>query len=302
MANTNMDTSSSPITRSGKDAPIELLPLEIKAIIIKNLCRPDALSLKFCSPTFYNAKVTLTKPLIPCYKLRDKPDLERDPFFKKWIHRPLACAICRRLRPSYKFTDKMKRGHVVRRRRKARARNNIKETSLQAVSRFCVDCGTTPDARGHQQYGRGTWLRIGGLSHIVCVQCNRVDLSDKRKENLCRECWETKIDTKPVAIALRSLSLSMFDECRIQGSWTSHRTTSEDVDSTEAALGASDRKQSLAQMAHADVVERDPAKTAKGTDVMRKVDTKQGQNERGIQVPTLCFLETQLTQSHRRVA
>lgn len=279
-----MDTSSTPITRSGKDAPIELLPLEIKAIIIEHLCRPDALTLKFCSPTFYHAKVTLTKSLIPRYRFRDKPDLKCDDVFKKWIHRPLACATCRRLRPSYKFTDKMKHGDIVRRKRKVITRDgDPKPKALQAISRFCVDCGTTPDARGYQQYGRGTWLRIGGLSHIVCVQCNRVDLSDKRKENLCRGCWETKIDAKPVALALRSLSLSMFDECRTQGSRTSHKTTSEDAGSTEAALGVSDPKPFLAQMAHAHVVQRDPAKTAKGTDVMRKVNTKKGRTERGIQ-------------------
>lgn len=284
MANTNMDTLSSPTIPSRKDTPIELLPIEIKALIIENLCRPDALILKFCSPTFYHAKVTRTTILIPPVGSHDVSHLKCD--LRKWIHRPLACGLCGRLRPSYKFTDKMKRGDLVRRRRQDNTRKNIvlgpKLKAVQAISRFCVDCGTTPDAMGHQQYGRGTWLRIGGLSHIVCVQCNRVDLSDKRKENLCRGCWEKKIDTKPVALAIRPHPQSVVVECHMEGSQTSHGTTSDGAGFTEAALAASNSKQFLAQMAHANFDEMNPAKTAKGTKVMRNVDTKKAKPERGI--------------------
>ncbi len=293
MVSTDMDTSYSPTTRSGKDALIELLPIEIRALIIENLCRPDALTLKFCSPTFYHAKLTRTTILIPPVGSHDVSHLKCD--LRKWIHRPLACGLCGQLRPSYKFTDKMKRGDSVRRRRQDNTRKNIvlgpKPKAVQAFSRFCVDCGTTPDAMGHQQYGRGTWLRIGGLSHTVCVQCNRVDLSDKKKENLCRGCWEKKTDTKPVALAIRPHPQSVVDECRMEGSRTSHGATADGADVVEASLAASDPKQFLAQMAHAHITEMNPAKTAKGTDVTRKVDTKKAKLERGIQVPRRYFLE-----------
>lgn len=286
MANTNMATSSSSTRRSGKDAPLELLPLEIKVMIIEHLGRPDALTLKFCSPTFYHAKVARTKQLIPPYTYGREPDLERDPYFNKWIHRPLACRLCGRLRPSYKFTDKMKRGDIERLKRKLLIRNKTlrgpKPKAIQTTSRFCVDCGTTPDAMGHQQYGRGTWLSIGGLSHIVCVQCNRVDLADKRTEKLCRGCWEKKNATEPEVLAIRTLPQRVVDGCRFQRSRTSHGTTPDGADSTEADHAASKPKQFPAKLAHAHNAGMSQAKIARGTEMMREVDASKAATGKGI--------------------
>jgi len=283
-ASTNMDFSSSSTRPTSKDAPIELLPIEIKAMIIEKLSYADALTLKFCSPTFYYAKVSRTKLLIRPCRLRDIPDLIREPPFDKWIYRPLACATCGRLRSSYKFTDKMKRGDSARFHRANCYRSVRSRTpkALQATSRFCVDCGTTPNTIGHQIYARGTWLRIGGLAHIVCVQCNTVDLSDKRKEKLCRRCWEEKTNNEPLALVIRPHAQSVDDDCRMGGSQTSHGTTSDSAEVTEASLAASDMEQFLVQQADAHVAEMIPAKAAKGTNAIRKIERKKDKPRRGI--------------------
>ncbi|KAL4872843.1 hypothetical protein BDV12DRAFT_161605 [Aspergillus spectabilis] len=139
------------------------LPPELHLLIITHLPFPSSVSLKLTC-TYFHATIP---PLTTSQLLK----IEESTFA---INQDLyACRYCRRLRPGYKFADRMKK--------KGRGRRGH-----DSEKRFCVECGLQPRGeRGEARYSRGAQVIIQGVFHVLCIECGKFVVGMRVR---CKEC------------------------------------------------------------------------------------------------------------------
>ena len=271
--------SAKPTHQRREEAYLQALPNEIKLDVVASLPRLDQLCLKLtCRACF---------PLVPDIDPTEAFDLEADLRLKVWAKDPLACSNCLRLRSRDKFIDKQKRGDFNRGGRKGH-------------SRICIDCGLIPDDTGHALYSRATWLKIGKVSHIVCIQCGKIGRCENGKGEVCPECWHLKFHPKLVAHAVPAQPDGDTNQYRIGEAWTSYGTVSDATVIAEAALAASNTKTFLAERTKAQQVRLAPSSGITRMQALKEAAAKKAQLVKGDSIPSCDLVDFQLTKSRRR--
>ncbi|OJJ34723.1 hypothetical protein ASPWEDRAFT_39804 [Aspergillus wentii DTO 134E9] len=147
------------------------LPPEIHLLIAGNLCFPDILYLKMTNTYFYDLIPKLSHSELLLAEESDYA-LERELY---------TCRYCLRLRPAWRFADRMHR-----RRRSLHGRDVHK--------RFCVECGLKPRDDGNARYGPGAQIVIQGCLFVICIYCKEFgrgayDRLD-RETSECERCYQ----------------------------------------------------------------------------------------------------------------
>lgn len=148
------------------------LPTEIHFAIINQLFCPGRPSLKLTSRYFFEL---VPSPTHADLLAAEDPVYDgEDPDTIKF----LACRDCLRLRPSYNFADRMRKGRFGGRR-------------SHAFKRFCIHCFLNPKP-GKTRHAKGMYVEIMGDGFVLCRECMEFkavpsDQGDKRR---CGECVE----------------------------------------------------------------------------------------------------------------
>jgi hypothetical protein len=148
------------------------LPTEIHIAIINQLSCPGRPCLKYTNRYFFElvplpSHAELLAAEDPIYDGEDPNTLKF-----------LACRDCVRLRPSYKFADKMRKGRLGGRR-------------SHAFKRICLDSFLNPKP-GKPRDAKGSYVKIMGEIFVLCRECMRFERvpSDQRDKRRCGGCVE----------------------------------------------------------------------------------------------------------------
>lgn len=161
-------------TAQAREAQFMDLPTEIHIAIISQLSCPGRPNLKLTNRYFYELVPAPTHPQLlaaedPIYDGEDPDTLKF-----------LTCRDCLRLRPSYKFSDNMRKGRMGGMR-------------SHAHKRFCLDCFVNPKP-GTTRHAKGMYVEVMGEGFVLCRDCVqfgpvRAEQADKRR---CAGCVEAE--------------------------------------------------------------------------------------------------------------
>lgn len=150
-------------------SPFFTLPPELHILIADFLPVCDVLVLRLTCGYLHNLVPRASHGLL---LLAESTDWAR--------HRDVyTCRYCLRLRPAYRFADRMLR------RRRCRAGHDSNK-------RFCIECGLRP-REGTARYGAGAQITIQGAFFVLCLSCQRFQRGARdrlgRNTSECVSCW-----------------------------------------------------------------------------------------------------------------
>jgi hypothetical protein len=153
------------------------LPSDIHESIISHLGFPEKPLLRMTCRHFQILIRPMTHAEIfgidrrTCGGAERHPDMIQKDFF--------GCKECLRLRPKFKFADKMRRFKKGK-------------WGKEPGKRFCVDCAIKPskDGSGPAPYRPGTSVAILGVLHALCLDCGlfKKESMNWKLRMYCREC------------------------------------------------------------------------------------------------------------------